>query len=217
MKLDENDPLYSEWSSGWRPSGGNLQAHSLSPHEFIADERETYPQTSPEHRARLQRYVKVTVAACVALCLAAVIRVGVSRLVPSPEASLPSRAAAAHPSEALAPVVPASLATPTTAAPSAPGAAPVRAVASAPALSLTKTAAQEREAARRALEKGKLKDAVAAAERATASDPTDAEAWLILGAASGELGHMGAARDAYRSCAKLAKHGPVRECAAMLR
>jgi cytochrome c-type biogenesis protein CcmH/NrfG len=79
------------------------------------------------------------------------------------------------------------------------------------------TAVQEREAARRSLERGKIHDAIAAAERSTALDPTDAEAWLILGAAHQELGHEGAARGAFHSCTSSAKRGPVSECRAMLR
>jgi cytochrome c-type biogenesis protein CcmH/NrfG len=58
---------------------------------------------------------------------------------------------------------------------------------------------------------------VAAGTRATAGDPGDAEGWLILGSAQQELGHAAAAREAFRSCVKSAKRGPVGECAAMLR
>jgi Flp pilus assembly protein TadD len=75
----------------------------------------------------------------------------------------------------------------------------------------------DKDAARKALEAGKAKDAVAAAQRATANDPTDADAWLLLGAAQSELGNTVAARAGYRACVKSARHGAVRECSAMLR
>ena len=115
-----------------------------------------------------------------------------------------------------------SVASPLVAPPVAPPAlhvAPAAAVAEAkPAPAApARTAIQEREAARRSLERGKTRDAIAAAERSVALDGTDAEAWLILGAAKQEIGHGGEALSAFRSCAKSAKRGPVRECRAMLR
>jgi hypothetical protein len=78
-------------------------------------------------------------------------------------------------------------------------------------------AKQEKQAAQRALERRKLTDAIAAGERSVAFDPTDGEAWLILGAAYQEKGNMVEARRAYSSCVKDAKTGPRAECAKMLR
>jgi hypothetical protein len=216
MKLDDNDPLYSEWSNG-----APKVAPSLSPHELHVEEPESYPRTSPEHRARLRRYVKGTVAVCVALCTTAIVRVALSHLLsPGDEGSPPSRFAAAQLGSAreTPPESPPSGVTQAAFPPVAAAApVPLRTITSSATLSPAKTAYRDRETARRALEAGKPKDALAAAERATVSDPADAEGWLILGAAHGELGHVAAARDAFRSCARSAKRGPVRECAAMLR
>jgi hypothetical protein len=180
-------------------------APSLAPHEL--EPEETFDPASPERRARLQRYVKITVAGCVALCLAAAVRVGVTHAMASEDAAPAYVAAARGPEapttppapEATAAVTAAVVASSQTAAPASP-----------------KTASQEREVARRSLEQGKLRDAVSAAERATTIDPTDAETWLILGAANQELGHGAAAHAAYRACLKSAKRGPVRECRSML-
>jgi len=80
-----------------------------------------------------------------------------------------------------------------------------------------KTALQEKNDARRALERGKAADAIAAGERSVALDPTDGEAWLLLGAAYQEKGKMSEARRAYTACTKEGKRGPVGECRAMLR
>jgi tetratricopeptide (TPR) repeat protein len=126
-----------------------------------------------------------------------------------------------------------------TAAPVATGATPATAVADSPAVasaaraeapppataaappSLTagdkaKSAAQEKRDARTLLERYRAKDAILAGERAVALDPTDGEAWLILGAAYQEAGQLDGARRAFQACLKQAKRGPVDECRAML-
>jgi Flp pilus assembly protein TadD len=48
-------------------------------------------------------------------------------------------------------------------------------------------------------------------------DPTDGEAWLLLGAAYMDRGKPVEARKAFASCVKQGKKGPMGECAAMLR
>ena len=50
-----------------------------------------------------------------------------------------------------------------------------------------------------------------------ALDPTDGEAWLLLGAAYQEKGLNAEARRAFTSCLKEGKRGPMGECRAMLR
>lgn len=80
-----------------------------------------------------------------------------------------------------------------------------------------KTALQEKNDARRSLERGKLADAIEAGERSVALDPTDGEAWLLLGAAYQEKGNNADARRCYASCVKEGKRGPLGECRAMLR
>ena len=71
--------------------------------------------------------------------------------------------------------------------------------------------------AKGALEHGRAREALAAAKKALAIDPHDAESWLVLGAAHQELGAQDAARAAFASCTSKATHGPKGECAALLR
>jgi TPR repeat len=78
------------------------------------------------------------------------------------------------------------------------------------------SAEQEKTASLVALEQGKVEEAVAAGERATALDPTDADAWRILGAAYEDQGSFAAARRCYQSCTKSATRGDVRECTLLL-
>ena len=73
-----------------------------------------------------------------------------------------------------------------------------------------------REEARRLLEGGAAAAATAAAIRSVELDPTDAEAWLILGAAYQLAGDGTEARNAFRSCTKLATHGGIGECRAFV-
>ena len=80
-----------------------------------------------------------------------------------------------------------------------------------------KTAAEETKDARKALERGKPGDAIEAGERSVALDPTDGEAWLLLGAAYQEKGKIVDARRCYTACLKEGKRGPLQECGAMLR
>jgi hypothetical protein len=78
-----------------------------------------------------------------------------------------------------------------------------------------KAAAKEKNGSRAALERGKIADAIEAGERSVALDPTDSEAWLILGAAYQEKGDMKNARRSYKACIDQGKRGPKYECAAM--
>jgi Flp pilus assembly protein TadD len=78
-----------------------------------------------------------------------------------------------------------------------------------------KAAAKEKNTARTLLERGKHNDAIEAGERSVALDPTDGEAWLILGAAYQEKGDMKNARRSYKACLEQGKRGPKYECAAM--
>lgn len=144
---------------------------------------------------------------------------------PLAEAVKPAEAKPAEPAKpAEAPVAeakPAESAKPAE-APKAPEAAPE---AAKPAESAkpadpatpTKTALEEKKDCQRALDRGKAKDAIAAGERSVALDPTDGEAWLLLGAAYQESGKGGEARRCYTACIKEGKRGPKGECAAMLR
>ena len=80
-----------------------------------------------------------------------------------------------------------------------------------------KAAAKEKAASRNALEWGKVKDSIEAGERAVALDPTDGEAWLILGAAYQQKGDGKEARRCFKACLEQGKRGPKGECSAMLR
>jgi Flp pilus assembly protein TadD len=73
-----------------------------------------------------------------------------------------------------------------------------------------------REDARRLLEKGAGLDALVAARASVALDPSDAEAWLVLGAAYQLVGNAREARAAFESCARVAKRGRTWECRALL-
>ncbi|HLK35335.1 MAG TPA: tetratricopeptide repeat protein [Polyangiaceae bacterium] len=72
-------------------------------------------------------------------------------------------------------------------------------------------------ASQKALEGGHPKAAIEAGEKAVELDPTDAEAWLILGAAYLQRGAYAEAHKRFASCVEQAKRGPKGECAALLR
>jgi hypothetical protein len=134
---------------------------------------------------------------------------------PEPVVAAP-QPAASTPSQAAAPVASAAA----SAAPAASGVAvpadsSVAAVASSAPAS-TKTEAQERDDARRLLARGKATAAADAAARATALDPTDGDAWLLLGAADMEIGKTADAREAFTQCVKQGKRGEIGECRSML-
>ncbi len=73
------------------------------------------------------------------------------------------------------------------------------------------------ELARLMLARNHTREAAELAERATAIDPTNALAWVTLGAARQARGDRQGARQAYQNCAKLGKGRYVSECRAMLR
>jgi tetratricopeptide (TPR) repeat protein len=181
-----------------------------------------------ERQAAFKRYVYILVGVC-----AVVLVLGLARnaLTPPPppqthSAPAPSVAAPSIPPPPPEPVAAAPQpATPTpAAAPVASGAVPAASGVAVPADSSvaaaapvsTKTETQERDDARRLLERGKAKDAAEAAARATALDPTDGDAWLLLGAADMEIGKSADARDAFTQCVKQGKRGEIGECRSML-
>jgi hypothetical protein len=79
------------------------------------------------------------------------------------------------------------------------------------------SAAEDKRASLRALEEWKLAEAIAAGERAVALDPTDGDAWLVLGAAYQNRGDVAGARRCYLACTKQATRGEVRECGFLLK
>jgi tetratricopeptide (TPR) repeat protein len=178
-------------------------------------------------RAQLSRYVMAAVAAASALCLAALVKAAVAHSQAGTVAAsshvvaqldplaAPSGTAATAP----APAAPAAQTVADTAAPGTTGAAAPSApdpeqLSPAPD---PKAAAREKASSRRALESGKVRQAIEAGELSVALDPTDGEAWLILGAAYQQKGDAKQARRCYRSCLEQGQRGPKGECAAMLR
>jgi DNA-binding response OmpR family regulator len=67
----------------------------------------------------------------------------------------------------------------------------------------------------RALQKGDSAKAVSLARQAVAENPSNADAWLTLGAAYQASGNGGAAKQAYRDCTKQAHFANVTECFAL--
>ncbi|MDP9001817.1 MAG: hypothetical protein M3O46_17090 [Myxococcota bacterium] len=81
---------------------------------------------------------------------------------------------------------------------------------------IAKEASSQKAKSRGALEWGKVADASSAGERSVELDPTDAEAWLILGAAYQQKGDSSNARRSFKACIEKGKRGPKNDCAAML-
>jgi hypothetical protein len=134
---------------------------------------------------------------------------------PAPESS----AATVIPQKSTSPAVTAPLDSASSATVPAPSAnsspsASAETNAENPTLAAAKQAKQEAE---HALEKGRTTLAIEAGARAVALDPTDAEAWLILGAGYDQRGAYGEARKCFAACARVATRGPRRECSALLR
>lgn len=69
--------------------------------------------------------------------------------------------------------------------------------------------------ARRLLAAGKLKEAVTAARAALAAEPTDAETYLLLGAALQDTGRWEESMIVFASCVQNAKRGPLGDCRAL--
>jgi len=72
-----------------------------------------------------------------------------------------------------------------------------------------------KKACQRALDSGKIAEAIEKGEASVAADPTDGEAWLLLGASYEQKGRIADAKGAYKSCVQKGKRGPVGECAAL--
>lgn len=180
-------------------------------------------------RERFAGYVKIAVAGAAIVCLAAVGR-----------SAIHSRTASKAPTQtqtiAAAPEAPVAAVTPKAAEPAAapvdtkpaeakpeepkavePAAAAPEPAAPAKAEEVTGDAKEELKKSRVALEKRKIPEAIEAGERSVTLDPTDGEAWLILGAAYQEKGDMVNARRCYGACVKQGKTGPRLECQKMLR
>jgi hypothetical protein len=175
-----------------------------------------------QRRARFARYVKWAVAGAAVVCVAALARTTLSSKATASTTIRPTMAIAATmeapaapkaATSAVAPIVEPTAATVTAADPAAAD----KAAPEAKPEELTGNAKEEKTSARTLLEKRKIAEAIEAGERSVKLDPTDGEAWLILGASYQEKGNMVDARRAYASCVKEATTGPRDECAKMLR
>ncbi len=71
--------------------------------------------------------------------------------------------------------------------------------------------------AQRALDRGDAARAIEQAKRSVELDATDAETWLILGAAQLQRGAYREAHESFTSCLRDATRGPRGECKALLR
>jgi hypothetical protein len=191
-------------------------------------------------RERFVRFVACAVALCAILCGAALVKtavVGTEKGAQEPGHTFAAAAAVAPVALGGAPAMPvAPIATGLPIAPAAVDVTPpevlLQAAAAAPAaLSVATpaadavegaepgpaTALEERGISRDALEHGKIALSIEAGERSVALDPTDAEAWLVLGAAYQERGKLTEARRCYKACLTRATWGPRAECRELLR
>lgn len=235
----DDEQFFSEGEASARRAGEILSDDALT---VIDKARRKSEPAVVERRERFARYVKIAVGVAGVVCLLAVARTLFSSDKPAIQSTSPTAAMVATETPTVEPkaAVPAAAPLPTAVMsaekakePTAEGAAAV--VAAAPATSALASAAvvesapetkpdegsgdpkAEKAKARTSLEKRKIADAIEAGERSVALDPTDGEAWLILGAAYQEKGNIVAARRAYSSCVKEGKTGPRHECAQMLR
>ena len=80
-----------------------------------------------------------------------------------------------------------------------------------------RAAAKQKRASQLALEQGRTAASIEAGEHAVQLDPSDADAWLILGAAYQQKGALAEARRCYKACVQRGRRGDRRECVAMLR
>jgi hypothetical protein len=225
-------------------SEGDLQRH-LDASGDIDDDTEDDDPLDPvrrkslasvrARRERFGRYVGWAVAGASAVCLVALLLPKLQRVsgtTPAPasvtrmeqgdraqQSATATSALVAPPSPIVSAAllsVPVASAVPAlSAAPAASASSPEpQPAASAPAD--TGDARAEKAKAQKALERGKLAEAIEAGERSVKLDPTDSEAWLLLGASYQEKGKMPEAQRAYAACVKEGKTPARAECAKML-
>jgi hypothetical protein len=226
LDLDEDTPHRDEVASDFFSKPAPAPPAPL-PVDDAAREQARFQSPAFKERQRyLMRYVAGAVAFSGAICLAAFFRVAAASPDVTPRAAhasqvvpvqAPAELPVTPPAEPV--VVAAALPPPPAAVPVAPEAPAVAAPSPSPApptASDLALARQSKEAAMHALEGGSWAAAIAAAERSVRLDPTDGEAWLILGGAYQERGSDRAARRAFASCSQSAKPGRARsECASL--
>lgn len=185
---------------------------ALAKTAFVRGEREADGSRSSEPVAASLRIEPPSGAVALAAAPA-------GEVPPPPRAAEPVRAPSDVPAPPPEPVA-ASVAP--NAAPPPAGPAIASAAAEAPEMSSdpavrAKEARAARERARNALERGQLKASVDAGERSVSIDPTDGDAWLLLGAAYQQAGNAASASRCFKACLDQGKRGARSECAQMLR
>ncbi|MGO9839234.1 MAG: hypothetical protein ACLP1X_34060 [Polyangiaceae bacterium] len=228
--VDANDPAAAHFFSA-PPVTYDEERAAIVDAEPLARRR----PVNPERRRRLGRVVAGAVALSCAICVAAGVRVATVRAATTriaPASAVAYAAPLPAPTEVAAASSPAPQPDPTSESPPAAeppqtteAVAAVAPAASAPQADVEKATVEPDPAAardakrtsQRALDRGDAKSSIEAGERSVDLDPTDAEAWLILGAAYQTRGTYAEARRCFASCARLAKRGPRGECAALLR
>lgn len=210
-------------------------------HHHEVDGRAAHKMTAAaiKRRAQLAKYVKALVGIAALLCLVALVQAAIAKRRPQADpqaiapavATLGTSAANSQPTEeprAVTPPAPAPEPVKPAESASEPAASPAASAAPEPAPSASaapsaapetdpKAAKEQKLRAKQFLERGKAAEAIEAADRAVALDPSDAESWLVLGAAYQEKGNVKEARRCYSECVKQGKGGFRGECAAMLR
>jgi cytochrome c-type biogenesis protein CcmH/NrfG len=163
---------------------------------------EVRPPPAPAKRSGFARFAFGVAAV---MCLAGLVRVTIARLGHAPERVAQAASAPAEvvpPAAAAIPEVPSE---------------PIAADEAAPAAAEPEeTAVEAKKRALSELEKRNLTAAIEAGEHSVSLDPSDGNAWLILGAAYQDTGRVADARRCYGECTKLAKRGEVKECSYML-
>jgi hypothetical protein len=182
-----------------------------------------------KRRRDLARYVTGAVAVCFLICVAAAVRAGTVRA----DTSTPAAAVAAR---APVPVEPAAAPPPVVPEPGVPEAVPPSAVEPVQAAEPVREAVPDpapkpaddkavpsvdarsaKRRAQRAIDRGDAAGAIEAARQSLDLDESDAETWLILGAAYLQRGAYRDAQASFADCVHKATHGDKGECRALLR
>ena len=161
-------------------------------------------QNDPQ-RGRWLRTGSFSVAACLALLVATTARWGSSAQHHSPTEELASDS------------TPLASGAERAASSSDPSDVPLVGTAASAPQAPPAEAAEKKNASQQALEHGKVGLSIELGERAVELDPTDADGWLILGAAYMQRGDNKNARRCFTSCVEKATTGQRKECAAMMR
>ncbi len=163
-------------------------------------------------RRYLMRYVAGAVSLAALIGIGAIVRVTSARgAIRASAASLPLEPASPPPMEE-----PPMIATAAVAEATPPAADSAEEPAADTLEPDPKGALEAKRLALRELEFGHLAASVDAGERSVALDPTDADAWRILGAAYQKRGAYVDARRCFTSCTHLATRGDRFECSALL-